>query len=67
MFVIGNSVKGGFYGDQPSLKSLINGDLAVTTDFRDVYATLIENVLKSPVAPILGDWNGRVNFLKAAN
>jgi uncharacterized protein (DUF1501 family) len=67
MFVIGNSVKGGFYGDQPSLKSLINGDLAVTTDFRDVYATLIENVLKSPVAPILGNWNGRVNFLKAAN
>jgi len=67
MFVIGNSVKGGFYGDQPSLKSLINGDLAVTTDFRDVYATLIENVLKSPVAPILGNWSGRVNFLKAAN
>jgi len=65
--VIGNSVKGGFYCDQPSLKSLINGDLAVTTDFRDVYATLIENVLKSPVAPILGNWNGRVNFLKAAN
>jgi len=41
--------------------------LAVTTDFRDVYATLIENVLKSPVAPILGNWNGRVNFLKATN
>jgi uncharacterized protein (DUF1501 family) len=63
MFVIGNSVKGGFYGDQPSLKNLIKGDLAVTTDFRDVYATVIEKVLKSPVGPTLGNWSGRVNCL----
>jgi uncharacterized protein (DUF1501 family) len=61
MFVIGNSIKGGFYGDQPSLKNLVKGDLAVTTDFRDVYATMIEKVLKSPVDPTLGNWSGRVN------
>jgi uncharacterized protein (DUF1501 family) len=67
MFVIGNSVKGGFYGEQPSLKSLINGDLAVTTDYRDVYATLLEGVLKSPIEPILGNWIGRINFLKQLN
>jgi len=63
MFVIGNSVKGGFYGDQPSLKNLVKGDLAVTTDFRDVYATMIEKVLKSPVDPTLGKWAGRVDCL----
>ena len=63
MFVIGNSVKGGFYGDQPSLKNLIKGDLAVTTDFRDVYATMIEKVLKSPVDPTIGKWAGRVDCL----
>ena len=63
MFVIGNAVKGGFYGDQPSLKNLIKNDLAVTTDFRDVYATVIEKVLKSPVEPTLGKWSGRINFL----
>jgi uncharacterized protein (DUF1501 family) len=63
MFVIGNSVKGGFYGEQPSLKNLFKGDLAVTTDFRDVYATVIEKVLKSPTGPTLGAWSGRVNFL----
>jgi len=63
MFVIGNSVKGGFYGDQPSLKNLVKGDLAVTTDFRDVYATMLEKVLKSPVDPTLGKWTGRVNCL----
>jgi uncharacterized protein (DUF1501 family) len=63
MFVVGNSVKGGFYGDQPSLKNLIKGDLAVTTDFRDVYATIIEKVLKSPVDPTIGKWAGRVDCL----
>ena len=63
MFVVGNSVKGGFYGDQPSLKNLVKGDLAVTTDFRDVYATMIEKVLKSPVDPTLGKWAGRVDCL----
>jgi len=61
MFLIGNSVKGGFYGEQPSLKNLFKGDLAVTTDFRDVYATVIEKVLNSPVDPTLGKWSGRVN------
>jgi uncharacterized protein (DUF1501 family) len=64
MFVIGEKVNGGFYGDQPSLKKLINGDLAVTTDFRDVYATILESLLKSPVEPVLGKWGGRTNFLK---
>ena len=61
MFLIGNSVKGGFYGDQPSLKNLVKGDLAVTTDFRDVYATVLEKVLKSPSDPTIGKWSGRVN------
>ena len=62
MFIIGNSVKGGFYGEQPSLKNLYKDDLAVTTDFRDVYATVIEKVLNSPVEPTLGKWAGRINF-----
>ena len=63
MFIIGNGVKGGFYGEQPSLKNLYKGDLAVTTDFRDVYATVIEKVLKSPIGPTLGTWSGRVNCM----
>jgi len=63
MFVIGDRVTGGFYGDQPSLKNLIKGDLAVTTDFRDVYATILEGLLKSPVEPVLGKWAGRIKFL----
>ena len=62
--MVGNGVKGGYYGDQPSLKNLIKGDLAITTDFRDIYATVIEGILKSPIQPSLGQWQGRVNFLK---
>jgi uncharacterized protein (DUF1501 family) len=65
MFIIGDKVNGGFYGDQPSLKNLIKGDLAVTTDFRDVYATLLEKILKSPAEQTLGKWSGRTNFMSA--
>ena len=64
MFVIGEKVNGGFYGDQPSLSKLVDGDLAVTTDFRDVYATILESVLKSPAEQVLGKWSGRTNFIK---
>jgi uncharacterized protein (DUF1501 family) len=51
VFVIGDSVRGGFYGDQPSLKNLYKGDLSVTTDFRDIYASFIEGILKAPAGP----------------
>lgn len=42
MFVIGDGVKGGFYGKAPSLTDLDDGNLKMTTDFRRVYATMIE-------------------------
>ena len=45
MFVMGPKVKGGFYGDQPSLTDLDQGDLKFTTDFRAVYATILAGVL----------------------
>ena len=63
VFVIGNKVNGGFYGDQPSLRDLYMGDLAVTTDFRDVYATLIEKVLSTDPGVSLGPWKGRIKGL----
>lgn len=66
VFVIGDRVQGGFYGDQPSLNNLLKGDLAVTTDFRDIYASLIEGVLKTPAGQILNGWKGRINSLLRA-
>jgi uncharacterized protein (DUF1501 family) len=42
MFVAGTKVKGGHYGEIPSLSKLDEGDnLVYTTDFRRVYATMI--------------------------
>ncbi len=63
VLVMGEAVKGGFYGDEPSLTDLDDGDLKVTTDFRDVYATLLERVLGADPTPILGQHQGRTAFL----
>jgi uncharacterized protein (DUF1501 family) len=45
MFVIGRGVKGGLYGRHPSLTDLDDGNLKMTTDFRSVYATMIDGWL----------------------
>jgi uncharacterized protein (DUF1501 family) len=45
MFVLGKGVKGGFYGRHPSLTDLDDGNMKMTTDFRRVYATMIEEWL----------------------
>jgi uncharacterized protein (DUF1501 family) len=56
VFVLGEPVKGGLYGEQPSLTDLDNGDLKSTVDFRDVYATLLEGVLGTDAGKVLGGW-----------
>jgi uncharacterized protein (DUF1501 family) len=52
--VAGAPVRGGFVGEQPSLTDLNDGDLKISTDFRDVYATLLTDVLNSDPEPVLG-------------
>jgi uncharacterized protein (DUF1501 family) len=47
MFIVGKHVKGGFYGRPPSLTDLDGGNLKMTTDFRSVYATMIDGWLGS--------------------
>ena len=56
MFVAGRSVRGGLYGEQPSLTDLDQGDLKFTTDFRSVYATVLDKVLGTEPKSVL---NGR--------
>jgi uncharacterized protein (DUF1501 family) len=63
VFIIGDNVQGGFYGDQPSLKNLNQNDLAVTTDFRDIYGTISDKILGIPGEKILSNWKTRSNFL----
>ena len=45
MFVAGPSVKGGVIGKHPCLADLDAGDLKYHTDFRRVYATLLDGWL----------------------
>lgn len=40
--MLGGRVKGGMYGEYPSLKRLVNGNLQYTVDFRSLYATVID-------------------------
>lgn len=56
MFIVGQKVKAGLAGKYPSLApgDLVNGDIGYTTDFRSVYAGVLEQWLKTPSAPILG-------------
>jgi uncharacterized protein (DUF1501 family) len=55
MFVIGSGVKGGIIGDQPSLTDLDDGDLKYKTDFRSVYATILDRWLSADSKAVLGD------------
>jgi uncharacterized protein (DUF1501 family) len=61
MFLVGKGVKGGFYGQHPSLTDLDDGNMKMTTDFRRVYATAVtewlgydqtQAVLKGSFAPM---------------
>ncbi|MFI7576265.1 DUF1501 domain-containing protein [Micromonospora sp. NPDC049497] len=54
VFVLGPQVTGGLYGEQPSLTDLDDGDLKATTDFRDVFGTLLASVLDADPARCLG-------------
>jgi uncharacterized protein (DUF1501 family) len=53
MFLFGNPVKPGLYGQHPSLTDLDNNDLKFTTDFRSVYATVLEKWLGADSRPVL--------------
>jgi uncharacterized protein (DUF1501 family) len=45
LFAIGDAVVGGVYGTVPALNDLNKGNLKVHTDFRQVYATVIDKWL----------------------
>ncbi|HUY10871.1 MAG TPA: DUF1501 domain-containing protein [Candidatus Dormibacteraeota bacterium] len=64
LFLLGGGVKGGIYGQYPDLANHDSGNLRFTTDFRSVYATVLERWLgrssqkilagSFPTLPILG-------------
>jgi uncharacterized protein (DUF1501 family) len=55
MFLISGSLKKkGLYNELSSLNNLKEGDLQYRIDFRDVYATILENWLNTSPSEILG-------------
>jgi uncharacterized protein (DUF1501 family) len=66
-FCVGRAVRGGFYGDYPSLANLdANGNMKYTVDFRSLYATVLDGWLgQDPAATdaLLGATYPRLGFL----
>jgi uncharacterized protein (DUF1501 family) len=54
LFVMGSRVKGGVHGTPPPLQLERNQDLTFSTDFRQVYATILDRWLQCPAAGVLG-------------
>ena len=63
VFVLGRGVQGGLLGTEPSLTDLDDGDLRATTDFRSVYATLLDRVLDADPGQVLAGHAGTVDGL----
>jgi uncharacterized protein (DUF1501 family) len=67
LFVLGNAVQGGIYGEPPDLNRLDKyGNLNFTTDFRSVYATVLDRWLGAPASAVLGGSYEEQAFLPAA-
>lgn len=66
LFLAGSQVKSGAIGKHPSLTDLDQeGDLKFHTDFRQVYATILDSWLGADSAEVLGDRFRYVSMLKA--
>ena len=66
MFLYGNRVRGGLHGKHPSLTELVKGDLAMTVDFRQVYASVLDDWLGVPSKEILGESYQKLPLLSTA-
>ncbi len=64
-FVIGDAIKGGLYGEYPSLAEdkLMDGDLHFNNDFRGLYATLLEDWLGLDSKPIVNGSFEKFHFI----
>lgn len=63
-FVFGPSVTPGLHGAHPVLKNVNDGDLTHTTDFRSVYADILDNWMAIDSAKTLGAKYGAVGLFK---
>ena len=64
MFVMGPRVKGGLYGEHPSMTKLDKGDLIHTTDFRKVYGEVGKALFGVKPKAFLGKSYGKLGVLR---
>ncbi len=64
-FALGGGVAGGFYGEQPPLDRLGDGNTGYALDFRSVYATVLERWWGVRSASIVGGHFAPVPFVPA--
>ena len=64
-FVVGDAVKGGLYGEYPSLQpeKLLEGDLHFNYDFRGLYSTLLEKWMGLDAKPIVNGFFEQLDFI----
>ena len=65
-FAVGDKVKGGIYGEYPSFERsdhIEGGNLAPTMDFRQVYATIVEDWFGQDPVPVIGGNFEKIPFL----
>jgi uncharacterized protein (DUF1501 family) len=65
MFLLGGAVKAGIHGKHPSLTDLNKGDLKHQVDFRNVYATVLDQWLKVDSTPVLKRKFASMDLLKS--
>jgi uncharacterized protein (DUF1501 family) len=65
MFLAGSRVRAGLVGEHPSLDDLEDGDIKFHTDFRQVYATLLERWLGWSSKSVLGGEFKPIDALQA--
>ena len=65
LFLFGGALHGGLHGKHPSLTDLYRGDLVHSTDFRKVYATILDRWLKTPSKSVLGKEFGSLGLFRA--
>src|SRR5262249_20473581 len=64
LFIAGPGAKTGLIGAHPGLKDLDSRDLRYHTDFRRVYATLLDEWLGCDSAAVLGDKFAHIDMIK---
>ena len=66
MLLVGGRVRSGVVGAHPALTNLVQGNLPHHTDFRQVYATILDQWLGVPSRQVLGQEFAPVDVLRAS-